>query len=316
MTVTSDNTNTLSNEYLQIFLKVMGGIVPPKGDVEKVLAMAAKEQGKKENLIHIGPGPIKVVGDIHGQFQELLQIFKLTGHPETTRYLFLGDYVDRGPNSVSVFLTLITMTLLYPENMHMIRGNHESGEMIGMYGFADELSSKLSGLAGAFIKVFHALPLTAVIDNKIFAVHGGLSPTIEKLEQINEIDRFMDCPKSGPLVDLLWSDPREGINQPFSRSHRGDGHHYHEKAVTNFLKANNLTMILRAHETARGGYNEMFDGKLYTVWSIPIYMGDHFGGAVMEIEADHQFKFTKFEAAGSERFFYNKTNYGAQKCYF
>lgn len=114
--------------------------------------------------------PIKVVGDVHGQFNDLLRILKLSGVPSDTNYLFLGDYVDRGKNSLETILLLLCYKIKYKDNFFMLRGNHESANVTKMYGFYDECKRRLSSKVWKmFVDVFNTLPLAAIIQDKIFA---------------------------------------------------------------------------------------------------------------------------------------------------
>ena len=154
------------------------------------------------------PPPIKICGDIHGQLLDLLRVFELGGLPPDSKYLFLGDYVDRGPKSVEVILLLFALKIKYPESIYLIRGNHESMEMTETFGFADECKKKLNEqLWLRFLKVFDYLPIGAVVANEFFCIHGGLSPELKSLDDVRAIQRPTDIPEEGLVADLLWSDP-------------------------------------------------------------------------------------------------------------
>merc|ERR1712060_351281 len=123
--------------------------------------------------------PINIVGDIHGQYWDLLRIFEYGGFPPESNYLFLGDYVDRGKHSLEVMTLLLVYKIKYPENFFMLRGNHECAAITRIYGFYDECKMRYNiKMWKAFCEVFNRLPFAAVIDDKIFCVHGGLSPEV------------------------------------------------------------------------------------------------------------------------------------------
>ena len=217
--------------------------------------------------------PITVCGDIHGQFCDLLRLFDVGGAPPETRYLFLGDYVDRGYNSIETFALLLSYKVKYPNNFFLLRGNHECKEVNKMYGLYDENINRF-GHPGPYKmcnEVFEFLPLSAVVDGKLFCVHGGLSPGIKVIEQIGFFDRKNEIQSDSPISDLLWSDPDDidgwGVNQ------RGAGYLYGKNPTKEFLHNNRLKMMARAHQLAMEGYQWHFNEKqLVTVWSAPNYM--------------------------------------------
>eukprot|EP01121_Diplochlamys_sp_Union-15-3_P000369 TRINITY_DN10345_c0_g1_i1.p1 TRINITY_DN10345_c0_g1~~TRINITY_DN10345_c0_g1_i1.p1 ORF type:complete len:478 (-),score=77.14 TRINITY_DN10345_c0_g1_i1:121-1554(-) len=242
---------------------------------------------------------ITVCGDVHGQYYDVLNIFKINGLPsETNPYLFNGDFVDRGSFSCEVIFTFLAFKLLYPNHFFMARGNHESKSMNKMYGFEGEVIAKYSQEAyEIFGEVFCALPLAHVINKKILVVHGGLfSDDNIKLEDILKIDRFREPPESGPMSDILWSDP-----QPFNgrgRSKRGIGQTFGPDITKRFLEQNGLDLVIRSHEVKDQGYQVEADGKLITVFSAPNYC-DQIGnkGAFIRFEGGElKPKFTTFDA--------------------
>lgn len=160
----------------------------------------------KKRFISFG---FQVCGDIHGQFYDLKELFKVGGDVPETNYLFMGDFVDRGYYSVETFLLLLALKVRYPDRITLIRGNHESRQITQVYGFYDECLRKYGStdVWRYCTEIFDYLSLSAIIDGKIFCVHGGLSPSIQYLDQIRTIDRKQEVPHDGPMCDLLWSDP-------------------------------------------------------------------------------------------------------------
>ncbi|KAI8993184.1 Metallo-dependent phosphatase-like protein [Pilobolus umbonatus] len=226
---------------------------------------------KESNVVHIN-GPVTVVGDIHGQYYDLIEIFRIGGYCPDTNYLFLGDYVDRGLYSIETISLLTCLKLRYPDRVQLVRGNHESRAVTQTYGFYTECIRKYGSMQvwKYFTDMFDYLTLSVVINNSIFCVHGGLSPTIHVLDQIRIQDRFREIPHEGAIADLVWSDP-DPEKEEFSISARGAGYTFGSLVVDRFLHMNGMDHILRAHQLCNAGYQILFDDKLSTVWSAPNY---------------------------------------------
>lgn len=217
--------------------------------------------------------PCTLVGDIHGQFHDLLEIFKVGGSPPDTNYLFLGDYVDRGYYSVETISLLIALKLRYPERVSLIRGNHESRTITTNYGFYTEVLNKYNGSLKVWQHItdlFDYLPLGATIDGKIFATHGGLSPSCQQLDQIRAIDRFKEVPHDGIMADLVWSDPDPEILD-FKLSPRGAGYLFGYDVMRKFNHDNDLAQLVRAHQLCNEGFVSYWHGMCLTIWSAPNY---------------------------------------------
>ena len=147
-------------------------------------------------------------GDVHGQYNDLLNLFEYGRIPPTSNYLFLGDYVDRGKQSLETICLLLAFKIKYPENFFLLRGNHECASINRIYGFYDECKRRLNiRMWKIFTECFKFLPVAAIIADRIFCMHGGLSPELENMDQIRRIIRPTDVPDQGLLCDLLWSDP-------------------------------------------------------------------------------------------------------------
>lgn len=156
--------------------------------------------------------PMKICGDTHGQYTDLLRLFEYGGFPPESNYLFLGDYVDRGKQSIETICLLMAYKIQYPENFFILRGNHESAGINRIYGFYDECKRRYSiKLWKIFSDVFNCLPIVALIDEKILCMHGGLSPELQSMQQIASMERPCDVPDSGLMCDLLWSDPDANV---------------------------------------------------------------------------------------------------------
>eukprot|EP01064_Diplonema_japonicum_P019608 TRINITY_DN2834_c8_g1_i1.p1 TRINITY_DN2834_c8_g1~~TRINITY_DN2834_c8_g1_i1.p1 ORF type:complete len:334 (+),score=43.94 TRINITY_DN2834_c8_g1_i1:83-1003(+) len=239
--------------------------------VVKDICHKAREILADESNVQTLYAPITVCGDIHGQFYDLKEIFLRGGQPPETNYLFLGDFVDRGFYSVETFLLLLSLKIRYPDRVHLIRGNHESRQITQVYGFYEECLRKYGSVNvwRYFTEVFDYISLSALIENQVFCVHGGLSPSVSALDQIRTIDRKQEVPHDGAMCDLLWSDPEE--IEGWGLSPRGAGYIFGGDVVQKFNQENNISLIARAHQLVMEGYKSMFDDTCITVWSAPNY---------------------------------------------
>ena len=235
----------------------------------RFLCNHCQELMKQEpNIIEL-EGPINVCGDIHGRLSDLLNILNLGGDPSKTKYLFLGDYVDRGKKSVEVISLLLALKIKYPNNVHLLRGNHETKSMSKDGGFAKEVKKKLDKtLLKSFNDLFNSLPLAALINKKILAVHGGIAPELKTLDDIKNIQRFHEVPDTGLFSDILWTDPDPKVSE-FGPSERGETFVFGLKPLEQFLADNNLEMLIRGHQVAPDGYNYPFYPKenIMTIFS-------------------------------------------------
>jgi len=179
-----------------------------------------------------------------------------------------------------------------------LRGNHESRQITQVYGFYDECLQKY-GNANAWkycTQVFDLLTITALVDGNVLCVHGGLSPDVRTLDQIRTIPRNQEIPHEGAFCDLVWSDP-EDIDT-WQISPRGAGWLFGARVTNEFVVANNLDLVARAHQLVMEGYKYLFNDKIVTVWSAPNYCyrcGNI--AAIMTIHADATKTMTTFEAS-------------------
>ncbi|KAJ8880866.1 hypothetical protein PR048_017338 [Dryococelus australis] len=222
----------------------------PEDDIHELCAMARSFFMSQPVLLELEP-PLNICGDIHGQFSDLLRLFQLGKPPPASSYLFLGDYVDRGPQSLEVICLLLAYMLRHPTTFHMLRGNHESITVSRIYGFYDECKSRYSvQVWRAFTECFNCMPVAALVANKIFCCHGGISPELHSLDDVRDIRRPVDVPEIGLLCDLLWSDPDRNVVY-WGKNDRGVSVTYGSRAVKDFLAANNVELICRAHQVSR-----------------------------------------------------------------
>ena len=243
----------------------------PENDV-KSLCDKVKEIFIEENNVQPVTAPVIVCGDIHGQIYDLFELFEKGGQIPDSKYVFMGDYVDRGYNSVEVFSLLLALKLKYPNYITLLRGNHESRQISFTYGFLEEVNKKYgnSNVWNYFTDLFDYLPIAALIEGKIFCIHGGLSPLISTVDQIRLINRKMEIPHEGAFCDLMWSDPDD--IETWLMSCRGAGWIFGYKVVDEFNYINNLELVCRAHQLVMEGYKFWFTKQnLVTVWSAPNY---------------------------------------------
>ncbi|XP_063710235.1 serine/threonine-protein phosphatase 4 catalytic subunit [Symsagittifera roscoffensis] len=267
----------------------------------KALCAKARDILIEESNVQKVEAPVTVCGDIHGQFYDLKELFKVGGDVPDTNYLFLGDFVDRGFYSVETFLLLIALKVRYPDRITLIRGNHESRQITQVYGFYDECLRKYGSISVWLYctEIFDFLSLSAVINDRIFCVHGGLSPSIQNLNQIRALDRKQEVPHDGPMCDLLWSDPDDTTG--WGCSPRGAGFLFGSDIVQTFNHENSIELICRAHQLVMEGYKWHFGESVLTVWSAPNYCyrcGNV--AAILELDDNLQRYFTIFEAAPQE----------------
>ena len=236
----------------------------------KFLCTKSLEIFMEEPVLLEVSAPVNICGDTHGQFNDLLRLFEFGGRPPTTNYLFLGDYVDRGKNSIET-MGLLAYKIKYPKNIFLLRGNHESEIINHVYGFFDECKRRYNiKIYKLFSDCFNWLPISAIVDDKILCMHGGLSPDLTSLDKIRKIVRPTEVPDKGLLCDLLWSDPDRNV-QGWGGNERGVSVTFNEKTVEDIVEKLDIDLVCRAHQVVENGYEFFADKKLVTVFSAPNY---------------------------------------------
>uniref|UniRef100_A0A0E0KGU2 Serine/threonine-protein phosphatase n=1 Tax=Oryza punctata TaxID=4537 RepID=A0A0E0KGU2_ORYPU len=245
--------------------------------------------------------PVKIFGDLHGQFGDLMRLFDEYGAPSTAGdiayidYLFLGDYVDRGQHSLETMALLLALKVEYPQNVHLIRGNHEAADINALFGFRIECIERMGERDGIWTwhrmnRLFNWLPLAALIEKKIICMHGGIGRSINHVEQIENLQRPITMEAgSVVLMDLLWSDPTENDSVEGLRPNaRGPGLvTFGPDRVMEFCNNNDLQLIVRAHECVMDGFERFAQGHLITLFSATNYCGTaNNAGAILVLGRD------------------------------
>ncbi|EUB62181.1 Serine/threonine-protein phosphatase PP1-gamma catalytic subunit [Echinococcus granulosus] len=264
----------------------------------RALAFKARELFLQQPALLELEAPVKICGDVHGQYYDLLRLFEYGGFPPEANYLFLGDYVDRGKQSLETICLLLAYKIKFPENFFLLRGNHECASINRIYGFYDECKRRYNiKLWKVFTDCFNCLPLAAIIDEKIFCCHGGLSPDLHSMDQIRRITRPTDVPDQGLLCDLLWSDPDKDVTS-WGDNDRGVSYTFGADVVSKFLAKHDFDLICRAHQmlhercihclefqVVEDGYEFFAKRQLVTLFSAPNYCGEFDNaGALMSVD--------------------------------
>lgn len=247
--------------------------------IQKALAIFKEES----SLLEL-EAPITICGDIHGQYFDLLRVFEAGGAPPKTRYLFLGDYVDRGNQGIETLCLLLGYKVLYPKHFFMLRGNHECASITRIYGFYDECKRRYSvRLWSNIIQIFNMLPFAATISDRIFCVHGGLSPELDTMDRVRSIERPTVIPDFGVVCDLVWADPDPDL-RGWGLSERGVSFTFGPDIVRKFLRKHDFDLLVRAHQVVQDGYEFCGGGRdCVTLFTAARYCGEFDNAAAMMI---------------------------------
>ena len=283
-----------------------------KKDLILTLIQECEDILKQEPNVIRMRAPVKVFGNLHGQYVDLLRIFESFGEPserlgdgdiESFDYLFLGDYVDRGSKSIETICLLMALKVKHPDQIVLLRGHHEDPQINLHYGLAQECRMRLeedpndpSSVYASLNRMFEYLPLCAIIEDKILCLHGGISQslkTIEDLEVINKpitINHMIQTQEQQALLDLLWADPCDnerdlGFKPHTSRSIFGNIFKYGLDRVQKFLTDNKLGILIRSHECVMEGFERNGQSEIITIFSATDYCGKYKNaGAVLIVK--------------------------------
>lgn len=326
-TDTPDEMDTLVKDTVDdIYHQLLNtDTLPSEGDICFLLEHATQIFSKESNIVMV-PTPTVLVGDVHGQIKDLKERILFNGGPLGSQtYLFLGDYVDRGEASLHCIALLVAAKIMFPDKVFLIRGNHESRGTNGCYGFLSECHSKFPRIQSdedddtdaaeanhnfgvlAFglgphplwdlaNKMFDQLPIAAIVGERIFCVHGGLSPRANHLAQIIACRRHRDVSVGGILADLTWSDPCSEMDG-FCANHRGCGQLFGEDTTKDFLDISGLAFVCRAHQCVRSGYLWTHNERVLTLFSAPNYCGQGNDGAIMMVGEEGKESFVTYRSA-------------------
>ena len=269
-----DNIDYIIDKLLSVIGKKPGKAVDLKEVEIKYVIDRSFPLIKNEKVLLELKAPLRVCGDINGQYYDLLRIFGHAGYPGEYNYLFLGNYVDFGKQSLEVICLLLCYKIKYPEKIYLLRGNHESAASNRIYGFYDECKIRYNvRIWKSFIDLFNWLPIAAIIDEKILCIHGGLSPYLKNLNNINDISRPTEIPDSGLLCDLLNSDPDKDVDE-YDGNDKGFSVLFGEKIVQDFNKKNNISLIVRGNQMVNDGYEFFAQRQLVIIFSALNFKGE------------------------------------------
>ncbi|KAL7719949.1 serine/threonine protein phosphatase PP1-2 [Entamoeba marina] len=240
--------------------------------------------------------PIVIVGDIHGQYYDLIRHLNANGIPPNVTYVFLGDYVDRGKYSIEVLCLLYALKIKYPNHIYLLRGDHECARMNRRGGFYDECIRKTGNLYSwnAFVSTFNVMPFAAIIDENYICVHAGISPLLHSVSQLRKIERPLDIPKEGLICDIVWSDYDEEIIGFCDNERREISVVFGKDLLATFLKENGLKLMIRGHEVANNGF--LVEEYCITVFSACQYRGSFDNSAATVIIEKDKINFKVIEA--------------------
>jgi diadenosine tetraphosphatase ApaH/serine/threonine PP2A family protein phosphatase len=247
---------------------------PLDEDEATFLVLRSREIFMTQPMLVELDAPVQLCGDVHGQYSDLIRIFDACGYPPERNYCFLGDYVDRGRQSLETILLLLAYKCRYPNHFFLLRGNHECSSINRIYGFFDECKRRYSvALWKRFTDTFNCMPVAALVEGRVLCMHGGLSPELRSMDQIHRILRPTDVPDSGLICDLLWADPDEG-RIGWGPNDRGVSWTFGADVVERFCAEQDIDLICRAHQVVEHGYQFFAQRRLVTIFSAPNYCGE------------------------------------------
>ncbi|MGY5856283.1 MAG: metallophosphoesterase [Candidatus Thorarchaeota archaeon] len=253
-------------DFIQSILD--GNFDTTKEDIEKLTAMVRNIYRKAPNVVEIPHRNVIFVGDLHGEIDSIISVQRLLSKYKNHTFVFLGDYADRGPAQIETINLVMALTLIEPERIIMLRGNHESDEVAQKYGFYTEVTKTFSfDVYSKYLEVFQVLPMAAYNSEGVFACHGGIPEGVSSIEEIQICNRFNHNFPNDVLFQLAWNDPKEADFR-FAANSRGKRvKAFGRKAFNEFSKNLGVEIMIRAHEVFPDGYKKFFDGRLISVFS-------------------------------------------------
>ena len=267
-----DLVNTDISMYIQKKKQLRLPIVPK--ELLKNLAFTAQSIFQNEKLVLELSAPVVIVGDLHGHILDLFRILKTMGCPPMQNYLFLGDLVDRGEFSTETCTLVFLLKVLFPNNVFLIRGNHEFREITHNAGWDKEIYHMYTddSLFDYFINAFEYIPIAALIDEFMVCIHGGVGENFRSLFQVQDIPRPIKTFENKALTDLLWGDPDPQVEE-YGSSYRGLGNTYGAGPAKRFLEDTQVKFLVRGHQCMNNGTEVTHNGKVITVFSASSYCG-------------------------------------------
>lgn len=271
----------------------------PEKELKRLCFASRQALLKQPSLVEITTtSDVVVVGDLHGQYNDLQRMFKQLGRPgsDSKVWVFLGDYIDRGPMGLEIVATLLALKLRHPGSIHLLRGNHECSEITVLFGFCGECQRRSTlEVWEAVMQVFDALPLAALLNGAVFLCHGGISPHLTRPQDVNSIQRPLDVNPNGEglLSDLLWADPSAHV-QGWNPNPRGVSYIFGLDVARQWLRSQGLKAIVRAHMVQQAGFEVLGNNEVMTVFSASDYRETGNTGAVLRIAPSLDFEFVTF----------------------
>jgi len=251
---------------VQTILKGNHDITPE--DIEQITGMVTDLYRNQPNVVDLPNRNVIFVGDLHGELDSILSVQNLYLKYQNHYFVFLGDYVDRGPAQTRTFNLAMALALSDPRRVHLLRGNHESDEVARRYGFYNEVTRKFSiEVYNNYLKVFQVLPMAAISPNTLFACHGGVPEGVESIDDLQKCNRFYPDYEDDVLLQLAWNDPKDADFRFAANSRGARVKAFGRIAFNEFVKNLDIQIMFRAHEVFPEGFKRFFDERLFSVFS-------------------------------------------------
>jgi serine/threonine-protein phosphatase 2A catalytic subunit len=284
-----------TRKSLKTLLKsIQNSKTPSKSEVTLLCQKVSKLLTQEPNVLQI-ESPVTICGNIQGSLEDLQEIFKLSGPPPASNYLFLGNYINKGKFSVEVLCILFIYKILFPSKLTLLRGCHECAGAGQTYGFFQEILKKFGDFLvfEGFLKVFNCFPFAAVVGGQVFCVHSGISFSVETIEELMAVERFSDVKTDGPLMHLLWNFPFSGLGWSVSPKSYDFG--FGTDVTSKFLEKNDLKMIVRSHQLVMEGFSQEQGGNIVTIFSASNFQLHKNLAAVLRFDENMKMEFLVYD---------------------